>query len=74
MVVGNYSPQSVRGYMMELRKQPPSKLTVLVATLMMEKHGVDLALCPKCKTNNMETVATYRRGVLCAILAPKADY
>jgi hypothetical protein len=40
---------------------------------MMEKHGVDLALCPKCKTNNMETVATYRRGVFCAIVATKTD-
>ena len=53
---------------------PPPKLTVPVATLMMEKHGVDLALCPKCKTNKMETVATYRRGILCAIVASKADY
>jgi hypothetical protein len=74
MVVGYYSPQLVRGYMMELRQQPPPKLTVPVATLMMEKHGVVLALCPKCKTNNMETVATYRRGVLCAIVASKSDY
>jgi hypothetical protein len=53
---------------------PPPKLTVPVATLMMEKHGVDLALCPKCKTKKMETAATYRRGILCAIVAPKADY
>jgi hypothetical protein len=41
---------------------------------MMEKHGVDLALCPMCKTNKMETVATYRRGVLCAIVPTKAEY
>ena len=40
----------------------------------MEKHRVNQALCPKCKTNNMETVATYRHGVLCAIVATKADY
>jgi hypothetical protein len=53
---------------------PPPKLTVPVATLMMEKHGVDLALCSKCKNNKMETVATYRRGILCAIVASKADY
>ena len=52
---------------------PPPKLTVPVATLMMEKHGVDLALCPKCKTDNMETVATYRRGLLCAIVPTKAE-
>jgi hypothetical protein len=53
---------------------PPPKLTVPVATLMMEKHGVDLTLCPKCKPNKMETVTTYRRGILCAIVSTKADY
>jgi hypothetical protein len=41
---------------------------------MMEKHDVFLAPYLKCKTNNMETVATYRRGVLCAIVASKAEY
>ncbi len=54
--------------------RPPLKLTVPVDTLLMKIHGVDLALCPKCKTNNMEIVTTYRHWVLCAIVATKADY
>jgi hypothetical protein len=41
---------------------------------MMKMHGVDLAPYPKCKTKNMERVATCRRGVLYTSDDPKAEY
>ena len=44
---------------------PPPKVQVPVKVRMLEKHGVDISICPICKTGTMQTVATYYKGVLC---------
>lgn len=44
---------------------PPPKVQVPVKLRMLEKQGVDITLCPVCKTGTMELVATYYKGVLC---------
>jgi len=43
---------------------PPPKVQVPAKVRMMEKHGIDITLCPKCKVGTMELLATYYRGVL----------
>ena len=49
---------------------PPPKVQVQVAVRMMEKHSIDIHQCPMCKTGRMETVATYRKGILCTTNQP----
>jgi len=44
---------------------PPAKVEVQVSVRMLEKHGIDIHQCPVCKTGRMETIATYRKGILC---------
>ena len=48
---------------------PPQKVQVPVQTRMLEKHGVDITMCPGCKKGKLELVATFRRGVLCKTFA-----
>ena len=50
---------------------PPRKVQVPVQTRMLEKHGVDISLCPACKKGKLELVATFRRGVLCKTFESK---
>ena len=49
---------------------PPPKVEVQVAVRMLEKHGIDIHQCPICKTGRMETIATYRKGILCKTYQP----
>lgn len=42
---------------------PPPKVQVPVKVRMLEKHGIDITLCPQCKTGTMELVAIYYGGV-----------
>ncbi|TAG09239.1 MAG: hypothetical protein EAZ41_09740 [Sphingobacteriia bacterium] len=51
---------------------PPLKVQVPVKVRMLEKHGVDIGLCPVCKEGTMGTVATYYKGVLCKGTRAKA--
>ena len=49
---------------------PPPKVQVSAKVRMLEKHGIDITLCPKCKVGTMELLATYYRGVLCKTYKP----
>ena len=51
---------------------PPPKVQVPAKVRMLEKHGIDITLCPKCKTGTMELLAIYYRGVLCKTFASNA--
>jgi hypothetical protein len=51
---------------------PPPKVQVPARVRMLEKHGIDITLCPKCKSGSMELLATYYRGVLCKTYKPDA--
>lgn len=52
---------------------PPKKVLVTVQTRMLEKHGVDISLCPACKKGKLELAAVFRRGVLCQTFESKVN-
>ena len=43
--------------------QPPAKVRIPVYVTIREKYGVDIRICPKCKENHLELVATHYRDV-----------
>lgn len=49
---------------------PPPKVQVPAKVRMLEKHGIDITVCPKCKSGTMELLAIYYRGVLCKTYDP----
>lgn len=58
--------QRLQGIFTQLQlPPPPPKVQVPVKLRILEKQGVDITLCPVCKTGTMELVATYYKGVLC---------
>ena len=52
---------------------PPPKVQVPAKVRILEKHGIDINLCPKCKLGTMELLATYYRGVLCKTFGSKGS-
>ena len=68
----NYQRTSRLKQMFALLKlpPPPPKVQVPAKVRMLEKHGIDITHCPKCKTGTMELLATYYRGVLCKTYEP----
>ena len=53
---------------------PPPKVYIPIRVSILEKTGIDITQCQKCKNGFMETVATYRRGFLCKSYEPKKIY
>ena len=42
---------------------PPAKMRIPVYVTIREKYGIDIRVCPKCKEDHLELVAThYRTG------------
>ncbi|MEO7534946.1 MAG: IS91 family transposase [Ferruginibacter sp.] len=62
----NYQRTSRLKKMFALMKlpPPPPKVQVPAKVRMLESHGIDITLCPKCKLATMELIATFYRGSL----------